>query len=62
MFIFKSSLGNFCLSLEFEAVAKLRSDETDYAANLLEICGSLIQLFEFQRSEVMSFGMHITEN
>ena len=62
MFIFKSSLGNFCHSLEFEAVAKLWSDVMDYVANLLEVCGSLIQLFEFQRTEVMAFGMYITEN
>lgn len=38
------------------------SDVMDYAANFLEICGSLIQLFEFQRPEVMSLRMHIREN
>lgn len=50
VFIFKNSLGNFCHPLEFKAVAKLRSDVMDYTANLLEVCGSLIQLFEFQRT------------
>lgn len=40
----------------------LWSDVMDYAANLLEVFGSLIQLFEIQRTEVMSFGMYITEN
>lgn len=62
MFIFKSSLENFCHSLGFKALAMLWSDVMDYAANLLEVCGSLIQLFEIQRTEVMSFGMYITEN
>lgn len=47
VFLFKSSLGNFCHPLEFEAAAKLRSDVMDCAANLLEVCGSLIQLFFF---------------
>lgn len=61
MFIFKKSLGNFCHVLEFKAAAKLWSDVMDHAANLLEVCGSLILLFEFQRSEVMSFGIYITE-
>ena len=62
VFIFKNRLGNFCHPLEFKAVATLRSDVMDYTANLLEVCGSLIQLFEFQRTEVMSFGMYITEH
>lgn len=62
VFLFRSSLGNVCHSLEFEAAVKLRSDVIDYTANLLEVRGSLIQLFEFQRTEVMSFGVFITEN
>ena len=51
VFIFKKSLGNFCHPLEFKAVAKLRSDVMDYTANLLEVCGSLIQLFDFPEEE-----------
>lgn len=56
--IFKGSLGTFCRPLELEAVAKLRSNVMDYVANLLEVCGSLIQLFEFQRTDVIWNAHH----